>query len=85
MSKSEEIEIVSTEGVVGGKPRIKGTRVQVADVVQYYTELDWNIEKINDELGITPIQVLEALKFYYKNTKSIRRIIRSRRSQETAT
>lgn len=62
MSKSEKDKVVSTEGIVGGKPRIKGTRVQVADVVQYYTELDWNIEKISDELGLTPIQVLEALK-----------------------
>jgi len=50
-------------------PRIQGTRVQVADVAQYYTELGWSIEKISTELDLTPDQVLEALKYYYKNSK----------------
>lgn len=66
---NEEAEIVETDGVVGGNPRIQGTRVQVADVAQYYTELGWSIEKISTELDLTPDQVLEALKYYYKNSK----------------
>ncbi len=60
----EEAEIVETEGVVGGKLRIEGTRVQVADVAQYYTELGWSIEKISTELDLSPDQMLEALKYY---------------------
>jgi len=77
----EEAEIVETEGVVGGKPRIEGTRVQVADVAQYYTELGWSIEKISTELDLTPDQVLEALKYYYKNSKVIREMIRARKAE----
>ena len=60
----EEAEIVETEGVVGKKPRIEDTRVQVADVAQYYTELGWSIEKISTELDLSPDQMLEALKYY---------------------
>lgn len=77
----EEIKIVETEGVVGGNPRIEGTRVQVADVAQYYTELGWSIEKISTELDLTPDQVLEALKYYYKNSKIVREMIRSGKAE----
>ncbi|MEF8835809.1 MAG: DUF433 domain-containing protein [Candidatus Thermoplasmatota archaeon] len=77
----EEVSIVETEGVVGGNPRIEGTRVQVADVAQYYTELGWSIEKISTELDLTPDQVLEALKYYYRNSKVIREMIRARKAE----
>ncbi len=77
----EEVKIVETEGVVGGNPRIEGTRVQVADVAQYYTELGWSIEKITTELDLTPDQVLEALKYYYKNSKVVREMIRARKAE----
>lgn len=77
----EEVRIVETEGVVGGNPRIEGTRVQVADVAQYYTELGWSIEKISTELDLTPDQVLEALKYYYRNSKVIREMIRARKAE----
>ena len=75
------IKIVKTEGVVGGNPRIEGTRVQVADVAQYYTELNWSVEKISSELDLTPDQVLEALKYYYGHSKGIREIIRARKAE----
>lgn len=77
----EEVRIVETEGVVGGNPRIEGTRVQVADVAQYSTELGWSIEKISTELDLTPDQVLEALKYYYKNSKVVREMIRARKAE----
>ncbi len=45
MSETEETETISTEGFVGRNPRIKETRVQIADIVQKYTELDWYNKK----------------------------------------
>lgn len=59
--------IVESEGVVGGKPRVEGTRVQVDDVVGAYREWDWSIERIASEYDLTVPQVLDGLKYYYKN------------------
>ncbi len=75
------VKIVKTKGVVGGAPRIDGTRVQVADVAQYYTELNWSIENISAELDLTPDQVLEVLKYYYEHPKGIREMIRSKKAE----
>ena len=66
-------EIVSTEDTLGGKYRIKGTRVRVIDVIESYQELGWDIEEISEEYGLKPQQVLEALKFFYDNKETIRK------------
>ena len=67
-----EVDIVATEGTVDGKHRIEGTRIRVIDVIECYQELGWDIEKIVQEFGITPQQVLAGMKFYYDNRKTIR-------------
>ncbi|MEF8874938.1 MAG: DUF433 domain-containing protein [Candidatus Thermoplasmatota archaeon] len=72
----KKVKIVSTEGTVGGKPRIDGTRISVVDVVQAYEQLDYTIEKIAYEYGISVPQTLEALKYYYENPEEIREQIR---------
>lgn len=65
-------EIVSTEDTLGGKHRISGTRIRVIDVVESYQELGWDIEEIAEEYGLTPQQVLSALRFYYDNKDVVR-------------
>ncbi len=79
-ANSETIEkkakIVKTEGTVGGNPRIDGTRIRVVDVVQAYEQLDYTIEKIAYEYGISVPQTLEALKYYYEHPEEIREQIR---------
>ncbi len=82
VEETGETAIVETEGVVGGEPRISGTRIQVADVVQYYTELGWTIEKISQELGLEPGQVLSALQYYYEHPQEVRAILRGRKEGE---
>lgn len=61
------VKIVSTEGVVGGRPRVEGTRVQVEDIVTAYREMEWSIERISSEYDLKIQAVLEALKYYYDN------------------
>jgi uncharacterized protein (DUF433 family) len=73
-----EAEIVSSENVLGGEPRIEETRVGVSHVVQYY-EKGWNVEKIARELNLEPLQVIKGLEYYYKNPEDIRQIIRERK------
>ena len=72
-----EVDIVATEGTVDGKHRIEGTRIRVIDVIECYQELGWDVEKIVQEFGITPQQVLAAMKFYYDNRKTVRNEILS--------
>ncbi|WP_153550680.1 DUF433 domain-containing protein [Candidatus Nanohalobium constans] len=57
--------MVSTEDVLGGKRRIKGSRIRVIDVIESYQELGWDIEEISHEYNLTPQQVLDAMKFYH--------------------
>ncbi len=72
-----EDAIVSTEEHFGGKHRIRGTRIRVVDVVESYQELGWDVEEISEEYGITPQQVLDALRFFYDNKKTVREELRS--------
>lgn len=76
-----ELEIVSTEDVLGGEPRIKGTRIGVSHVVQYY-ESSWSIDKISRELNIEPLEVVKALEYYNQHPKDIREIIRERKIKD---
>jgi len=67
-----EVDIVAAEGTVGGKHRIEDTRIRVIDVIECYQELGWDIDKIAQGFGLTPQQVLTAMKFYYNNRKTVR-------------
>lgn len=67
---SDGVEIVSTLGVVSGKPRIAGTRVRVQDVV-YYHRARWSVEKIGESLNLTPDQVNTALTYYAEHKADI--------------
>ena len=67
-----EIDIVATEGTVGGKHRIEGTRIRVIDVVECYQELGWDIEKIAQEFSLTPQKILAGMKFYYDDGNTVR-------------
>lgn len=71
------VEIVATGEVLGGEPRIKGTRIGVSHVVQYY-EIGWSVDKISRELRLEPLQVLKALEYYYRNPSLIRSLIKGR-------
>ncbi len=76
---NEHLGIVSTEGTVSGSPRIAGTRVRVIDVVESYQELGWTLEKIADQYSLDMEQVMDALRYYYRNTKQIREEMRNER------
>jgi len=75
----EKPAIVSTDGTVSGSPRIAGTRVRVIDVVESYQELGWTLEKIAEQYSLDMEQVIDALRYYYRNTKQIREEMRNAR------
>ena len=58
--------------ICGGKPIIRGTRITVSQIVELYSFLGWDIEKIlNSYPHLTTDQVLSALDYYAHHTKEI--------------
>lgn len=63
--------ITRVEGVCGGRPIIKGTRIPVKAIVGYY-KMGMSVEEILEGLPqLTPAQVHESLTYYYDNQSEI--------------
>jgi len=71
------VEIVSTEDVLGGEPRIAGTRIGVLDVYDLtaggHTPAD-----VADQLDRTLGEVHAALAYYYEHPDEMRALRRDR-------
>lgn len=68
--------IVRTEGICGGKPRIRGRRVRVQDIAYYSERCGWTPDRIATELELTLGQVHAALSYYFDNIDEIRQDMR---------
>ncbi|MGL6341507.1 MAG: DUF433 domain-containing protein [Waterburya sp.] len=63
--------IVSTQGILGGRPRIDQTRVSVQRVAAWY-KMGLNAEEIVERIGnLTLAQVYAALTYYHANPEEI--------------
>jgi len=70
--------ITVEQGICGGNPIIKGTRIPVWAIIGYHKDLNYTIEEILKELPIlTPAQVYDALSFYYDHREEIDRELES--------
>lgn len=68
--------IVKTPGVVGGKPRINGTRLAVHHVIVAYVHQGATIEELVDAWEtISPAQIHAALAYYYDHQEEIEQLI----------
>src|SRR5690242_3328543 len=67
--------IVSTPGIVGGKPRIHGTRISVPFIVDLYLRQHTDAERIAHDYEITPAQVYAALAYYYDHQAEVDRML----------
>ena len=67
--------IVRVPGVVGGEPVIKGTRVSVAAIVQYY-RIYQDVARIRQAIPhLSTTAIEEALAFYGAHPEEIDRLI----------
>jgi len=66
--------IVQTEGVLGGEPRIDGTRVSVLDIYELVIDGSYSPEDVADQLDRTLAEVYAALAYYYDNPETMRRL-----------
>jgi len=66
---TEYIEI--TPGVLGGKPRIAGHRIAVAQIAQMYLKMGESIEDIARDYNLSPASVHAAMVYYYDHRAEI--------------
>lgn len=67
-------EIVRTEGVLGGDPRLDGTRIGVLDVYELVAQGDHPPVDVADQLDISLGEVYSALAYYHEHPKEMRTV-----------
>lgn len=70
--------MVQTADVLGGEPRIEGTRVGVLDVYELVVEGEYPPADIADQLGCSLAEIYTALAYYHANPEEMRQIRRDR-------
>jgi uncharacterized protein (DUF433 family) len=60
-------DIVRTDGVLGGEPRLDGHRISVLQVADMVLEAGHEPEYVADQLGISLADVHSALAYYYEH------------------
>ena len=68
-TENQHIEI--TPGVCGGKPRVAGHRITVANIVIWHERLGKSADEIATEYDLTLADVYAALAFYFDNREAI--------------
>lgn len=73
--------IVKTPSIIGGAPRIEGTRVGVHHVIGYLNAYGGNVTQVKDEAlpHIAPDGIDAAIAYYNEHTEEIDAIIRQNR------
>lgn len=71
MAAIEKIHVVSTPGILGGKPRIDGTRIAVEHIAIAYNSGLSIDEIVESYQGITYADVFAALAYYYDHKEEI--------------
>lgn len=73
-------EIVQTEGVMGGQPRIDGRRISVLQIVEWIHEEGMEPETVATEFDLDLADIYRALTYYYDNLDEMNRW-RTRRNE----
>lgn len=68
--------ITSDEGVLGGEPRIEGTRIGVRHVAGKVVDRGVSPAYVADQLDLTMASVYEALAYYYDSIEEMRELER---------
>jgi len=64
---SVTIPVVSTPDVLGGKPRVEGTRVGVHQVGSLVRDQEWSTAAVAAEFDLTADEIDAALEYYESN------------------
>jgi len=70
-------EIVRTDGVLGGDPRISGTRISVLHVYELVAQGEHAPIDVADQLDISLGEVYSALAYYHEHSEEMRSVRRA--------
>ena len=71
------------EGVCGGSPIIKGTRIPVWAIIGYHKSLRYSIKDILKQLPeLSPAQVYDAFSFYYDHQNEVEKELEINANEE---
>lgn len=76
--------IVRTDDVLGGEPRIEGTRVGVLDVYELVVDGGCSPADVADQLDRSLAEVYTALAYYHEHPAEMRQLRADRDETETA-
>jgi uncharacterized protein (DUF433 family) len=71
MKRVLDAHIAITPGVCGGKPRVAGRRITVADIAVMNMKMGMSVEEIAGTYDLTPADVHAALAYYYDHRAEI--------------
>jgi excisionase family DNA binding protein len=71
------VQIVASEDVLNGKPRLEGRRITVQQIVEYHLYADWSLEKLENTLNLRPAEIHAALAYYYDHQDEIDQAIKN--------
>jgi uncharacterized protein (DUF433 family) len=77
-------EIVHTDDVLGGDPRIAGTRIGVLDVYELVVDGDHSAADVADQLELSLGEVYSALAYYHEHSEEMRDVRQAHEDAETA-
>jgi uncharacterized protein (DUF433 family) len=64
-------EIVSTDGILGGQPRIADRRISVVQIVEWIQEEGMDPETVAAEFDLELASIYRALAYYYENVEEL--------------
>ena len=74
----EEQRIVTTEGVLGGAPRIAGRRIGVLTIYEFVEGRGLDATTVADRFDLSVASVYRALAYYYENPREMETVRRAR-------
>ena len=69
--QAHDRHIVITPGTRGGKPRVAGRRITVADIATWYLQQNRSVHELVQEFDLTHAQIHAALAYYYDHRAEI--------------
>lgn len=66
-----EQHIVATPQMRGGKPRIEGTRITVADIAIWHFRMGYSLDEIAIKWSLSLASVYAAISYYYDHQNEI--------------
>lgn len=71
-------DIIRTEDVLGGEPRIDGTRIGVLDIYELVVDGEYSPADVADQLDRSLADVYTALAYYHDHPEEMRTLRRER-------